>query len=51
MKKADILKLGNIEAMVLCNEIGLPEGSRDEMVAELLGHFGLKSDSTGPLEG
>ena len=41
LTKASILKLGTIEAMILCNQYGLPEGTGEEMRQTLLEHFGL----------
>jgi len=49
MSKEKILKLGTIEAMVLCNQLGLPEGSGEEMRQALLEHFGY-AKSTKPSE-
>ena len=37
--KATIQKLGTIEAMVLCNKLGLPEGTGEEMRQALLEHY------------
>lgn len=37
--KEKIAKLGTIEAMVLCNENGLPEGTGEEMRQTLTEHF------------
>lgn len=48
MTKKKILELGNIAAMVLCNTLGIPEGSRDEMVEALLEHFGFKEADKEP---
>ena len=48
--KEKILKMGTIEAMVLINELGLPEGSGEEMRQALLEHFGLKAGAEKPAE-
>ena len=50
MKKEDILELGAIGAMRLCNELGIPEGSGDEMRQALLEHFGEGEDEPSPME-
>lgn len=39
LTKAKILALGAIEAMMLCNKHGLPEGSKEEMIKAILKHF------------
>lgn len=50
LTKEKILKLGAIEAMVLCNELGIPEGSGDEMRQALVEHFNPKADAEKPAE-
>jgi len=44
LTKEKILKLGAIEAMKLCNELGLPEGTGEKMRQTLLEHFGFKEE-------
>ncbi|KKN74195.1 hypothetical protein LCGC14_0392810 [marine sediment metagenome] len=39
LTKKRIEELGAIEAMVLCNELGLPEGTGEEMRQALLEHL------------
>jgi len=40
LTKKAIKELSNQEAMVLCNNLGLPEGSKEEMINTLLEHIG-----------
>lgn len=42
--KVSIEKMTPQEAMALINELGLPEGTGEEMRATLLEHFGFVAD-------
>ena len=41
LTRAAIERMTPQEAMVLCNKLGLPEGTGDEMRRALLEHFGF----------
>lgn len=42
--KHKILSMTPQEAMVLINELGLPEGTGEEMKETLFGYYGLKNE-------
>ncbi len=44
LTKKAIEALGSIEAMVLCNRLGLPEGTGEEMRQALKEYFSLDAD-------
>lgn len=44
LTKTAIGKLTPQEATVLCNKLGLPEGTGEEMRQALLEHFGFEGD-------